>query len=343
MIKLSHIEKIFKSEQKEVHALKNVSLSINKGEIFGVIGFSGAGKSTLVRCINLLERPSSGEVKIDGLDITKIDAKELSSVRKSIGMIFQHFNLMPSRNVFENIDLPLKRTGLKKEQRREKILKLLELVELSDKASAYPSQLSGGQKQRVAIARALACDPKILLCDEATSALDPKTTASILKLLKELNKKLNLTIVIITHQMSVVKEICNRAAIMENGKIIECSSVYDLFSDPKTSLSKSFVETDSNKRHFLELLENTQTLNFIDKNKTIYLLTYSGKSTSMPLMSKLYAKFKVEANILYGNIDYIEGQPIGRLGVQLSGSEKDITDSLNFIREQGVLLEILRA
>ena len=343
MIKLTHIDKTFKTENKQVHALKDVSLSINKGEIFGVIGFSGAGKSTLVRCINLLEKPDLGQVIIDGLDITQISDKELSNVRKSIGMIFQHFNLMPSRNVFDNIDLPLKRTRLKKEQRKEKILKLLDLVELSDKATAYPSQLSGGQKQRVAIARALDCDPKILLCDEATSALDPKTTISILKLLKELNEKLNLTIVIITHQMSVVKAICNKAAIMENGQIVECGNVYDLFSNPKTALSKSFIETDSNKSHFLELIENGNNFNFIDKSKPIYLLTYTGKSTSLPIMSKLYEKFKIEANILYGNIDYIEKMPIGRLGVQLSGNDKALEDALNFIKEQGILLEILRA
>lgn len=298
MIKLEHINKTFEVNKKEVHAVKDVSLDIQKGEIFGVIGFSGAGKSTLVRTINLLERPTSGKVIIDGEEITAFNDKQLRAVRQNIGMIFQHFNLMPSRTVYENIDLPLKRTGLAKDKRDTKIKELLELVELSDKAKAYPNQLSGGQKQRVAIARALACSPKILLCDEATSALDPKTTNAILKLLKDLNQKLNLTIVVITHQMSVVKEICDRAALMEQGRVIECNTVYNLFSHPSTSESKSFIEMAGNKSSFIEILDKKEKLSYIKDDAPIYLLTYTGNATGQALMSKLYALFKVEANIL---------------------------------------------
>ena len=344
MIKLEHIEKYFDTSKGKVHAVKDVSLNIKQGEIFGVIGFSGAGKSTIVRCINLLEKPDSGKVIIDGEDITDYSDKELSSVRQSIGMIFQHFNLMPSRTVFDNIDMPLKRTGMKKEDRIKKITKLLEFVELSDKAYVHPSQLSGGQKQRVAIARALACDPKILLCDEATSALDPKTTASILKLLKTLNEQLKLTIVIITHQMSVVKDICHRAAIMENGEVVECNDVYELFANPKTELGKKFIETSGSSENFLKLLHTKGKLEFIDENLPVYHLTYTGNATAIPLMSRLYAHFGIEANILYGNIDYIEDKPFGQLCVQLFGKEpnQDIEPALEFIRKMGVSLERIK-
>lgn len=342
MIELLNINKTFLVDQKEVHAVKDVNLHIQKGEIFGVIGFSGAGKSTLVRTINLLERPTSGQVIIDGVDITRLSDKELRNLRQSIGMIFQHFNLMPSRTVFENIYLPLKRTGISKAERVKKIEELLELVELKDKAQAYPNQLSGGQKQRVAIARALACSPKILLCDEATSALDPKTTNSILKLLKDLNEKLKLTIVVITHQMSVVKDICDRAALMENGRVIETNTVYNLFSHPNVESSKDFIEMAGNKNAFIEVLNKKNELSYIKKDIPIYLLTYTGDATGQALMSKLYALFKVEANILFGNIDYIKDKPLGQLAVQLSGENENIEKALEYIKEQKIDLEVLR-
>ena len=234
MIKLDHITQTYKTpEGREFKALDDVSIEIRPGEIFGIIGFSGAGKSTLVRCINLLERPTNGTVVVDGKEMTALSPKELRLARRKIGMIFQHFNLMPSRTVFGNVAYPLQGQGLSKQAIQNKVRKLLKLVDIADKETAYPSQLSGGQKQRVAIARALANDPKVLLCDEATSALDPQTTKAILTLLKDLNQKLNLTIVMITHEMAVVKEICDHVAIMEHGQVVEQGEVFSLFADPK--------------------------------------------------------------------------------------------------------------
>ena len=248
LIELKNISKDFGSGEKAVHAVRDVSLSIGSGEIFGIIGFSGAGKSTLVRCINLLERPSSGSVFVAGQDLTALSAKDLRAARKKIGMIFQHFNLMPSRTVAGNVAYPLKGSGLSKEDIQKKVATLLELVGIGDKADAYPSQLSGGQKQRVAIARALANDPQVLLCDEATSALDPQTTKAILHLLKHLNETLGITIVLITHEMAVVKEICDRVAVMEYGRVVEQGEVFTVFAEPKQDITKSFIHTTSNLR-----------------------------------------------------------------------------------------------
>ena len=255
MIELTHISKDFASGGRTVHAVQDVSLSIGKGEIFGIIGFSGAGKSTLVRCINLLERPTSGSVTVDGKEMTALSARELRQARKKIGMIFQHFNLMPSCTVFGNVAYPLRGSGLSREQIADKVHRLLELVGIGDKAEAYPKQLSGGQKQRVAIARALANDPNVLLCDEATSALDPQTTKAILRLLKNLNEKLGITVVIITHEMAVVKEICDRVAVMEHGRVVEQGEVFNVFADPQQEITRSFIHTTSNLRKIEELIE----------------------------------------------------------------------------------------
>lgn len=246
MIRLENVSKTFTDSNKEVHAVNNVSLTINDGDIFGIIGFSGAGKSTLVRCINLLEKPTEGKVFVDDAEITALSGKELRKARKKIGMIFQHFNLMPSRTIFGNVAYPLRGSGLSKEEIREKVHHLLELVGISEKENAFPSQLSGGQKQRVAIARALANDPNILLCDEATSALDPQTTKSILKLLQQLNQTLGITVVVITHEMAVVKEICNRVAVMDHGDVVEEGEVFHVFASPKEPLTRSFIKTTSN-------------------------------------------------------------------------------------------------
>ena len=254
MIELSHISKEFVSGKRTVHAVQDVSLTIDKGEIFGMIGFSGAGKSTLVRCINLLERPTSGKVIVDGQDMLSLSAKELRQARKKIGMIFQHFNLMPSRTVAGNVAYPLRGSGLSKQQITEKVQRLLDLVGIGDKAEAYPKQLSGGQKQRVAIARALANDPNVLLCDEATSALDPQTTKAILQLLKHLNETLGITVVIITHEMAVVKEICHRVAVMEHGKVVESGEVFNIFANPREDITKNFIHTTSNLRKIEELI-----------------------------------------------------------------------------------------
>ena len=342
MIRLEHISKDFVVEGKTVHAVNDVTIEIDKGEIFGIIGFSGAGKSTLVRCINLLERPTSGKVFLEDTELTALPYKKLREVRQKIGMIFQSFNLMPSRTVYENIELPLKHNGYPKDKRKQRIEELLSLVELSDKGNSYPSQLSGGQKQRVAIARALAGDPKVLLCDEATSALDPKTTTQILALLKKLNQELKLTIVIITHQMSVVKDICDKAAVMEQGAVIEQGNVYDLFSNPKTKLTKSFMETANNFGSFFDILDVKGSLADIEDGTHIYLLTYTGDAAGKALMNEIYKKFNVESNILYGNIDYIKGKPLGKLAVNLTGDKDKIEEAVEYIKNSGVQLEVLK-
>lgn len=337
MIELRHIVKRFESKAGTVTAVNDVSLHIEKGEVFGIIGFSGAGKSTLVRCINLLERPTSGEVLIDGTDITKLAAKELRGVRQKIGMIFQHFNLMPSRTVYENIEMPLKLTDLSAEERREKIRSLLELVELVDKSEAYPSQLSGGQKQRVAIARALANDPKVLLCDEATSALDPKTTRSILKLLREVNSRLGITIVVITHQMDVVKFICDRAAVMEHGRVVEEGTILDIFANPKAPVTKGFIDSASNVDDLYDMLEDAEGRGVT--HGTVYLLTYAGASAGKPLMTEIFKQFGVSANIIFGNIEILKGTPLGKLAVTLEGDAENVVSAVEFIKAHGVRIE----
>ena len=337
MIELRHIVKRFESKAGTVTAVNDVSLHIEKGEVFGIIGFSGAGKSTLVRCINLLERPTSGEVLIDGTDITKLAAKELRGVRQKIGMIFQHFNLMPSRTVYENIEMPLKLTNLSAEERREKIRSLLELVELADKSEAYPSQLSGGQKQRVAIARALANDPKVLLCDEATSALDPKTTRSILKLLREVNSRLGITIVVITHQMDVVKFICDRAAVMEHGRVVEEGTILDIFANPKAPVTKGFIDSASNVDDLYDMLEDAEGRGVT--HGTVYLLTYAGASAGKPLMTEIFKQFGVSANIIFGNIEILKGTPLGKLAVTLEGDVENVVSAVEFIKAHGVRIE----
>lgn len=342
MIRLENISKDFVVDGKTVHAVKDVTIEIAKGQIFGIIGFSGAGKSTLVRCINLLERPTSGKVFLEDTELTALPYKKLREARQKIGMIFQSFNLMPSRTVYENIELPLKHNGYLKDKRKQRIEELLSLVELSDKGNNYPSQLSGGQKQRVAIARALAGDPKVLLCDEATSALDPKTTSQILALLKKLNQELKLTIVIITHQMSVVKDICDRAAVMEQGEVIEQGYVYDLFSNPKTKLTKSFMDTANNFGSFFDILDEKGSLADVSDGTHIYLLTYTGDAAGKALMSEIYKKFTVESNILYGNIDYIKGKPLGKLAVNLTGDKDKIEEAVEYIKNSGVQLEVLK-
>ena len=342
MIRLENISKDFVVDGKTVHAIKDVTIEIDKGQIFGIIGFSGAGKSTLVRCINLLERPTSGKVFLEDTELTALPYKKLREARQKIGMIFQSFNLMPSRTVYENIELPLKHNGYPKDKRKQRIEELLSLVELSDKGNNYPSQLSGGQKQRVAIARALAGDPKVLLCDEATSALDPKTTSQILALLKKLNQELKLTIVIITHQMSVVKDICDRAAVMEQGEVIEQGYVYDLFSNPKTKLTKSFMDTANNFGSFFDILDEKGSLADVSDGTHIYLLTYTGDAAGKALMSEIYKKFTVESNILYGNIDYIKGKPLGKLAVNLTGDKDKIEGAVEYIKNSGVQLEVLK-
>ena len=340
MIELENLVKTFSDgNDKNVDALRDVSLTINDGDIYGVIGFSGAGKSTLVRCINYLEKPTSGTVKIDGVDISGLSARQLRAERKKIGMIFQHFNLMPSRTVFENVIFPLKGSGLSKKEISERADELLELVELSDKKNAYPSELSGGQKQRVAIARALANNPTILLSDEATSALDPQTTNSILKLLKKLNEKLGITIVIITHEMDVIKQICNKVAVMEQGEVVETGDVFEIFANPKEELTKEFIKTTSNLYKLEDILKEDAEGIDIKEGDVLARLTYLKKDVSEPLISTTARRFNLDLNILLADVEMVAGAPIGGTVVIFRGNQKDIEDALSFLKEKSVKVD----
>ena len=342
MIELTHISKDFASGGRTVHAVQDVSLSIGKGEIFGIIGFSGAGKSTLVRCINLLERPTSGSVTVDGKEMTALSAWELRQARKKIGMIFQHFNLMPSRTVFGNVAYPLRGSGLSREQIADKVHRLLELVGIGDKAEAYPKQLSGGQKQRVAIARALANDPNVLLCDEATSALDPQTTKAILRLLKNLNEKLGITVVIITHEMAVVKEICDRVAVMEHGRVVEQGEVFNVFADPQQEITRSFIHTTSNLRKIEELIEEDSPVVQLKPGELIVRLSYIQRNVSEPLISTVSRKFDIVLNIIFSDIAIVQNAPIGGTVAIISGEREQITQAIAYLIEKNVGVEVIR-
>ena len=342
MIELTHISKNFASGGRTVHAVQDVSLSIGKGEIFGIIGFSGAGKSTLVRCINLLERPTSGSVTVDGKEMTALSARELRQARKKIGMIFQHFNLMPSRTVFGNVAYPLRGSGLSGEQIADKVHRLLELVGIGDKAEAYPKQLSGGQKQRVAIARALANDPNVLLCDEATSALDPQTTKAILRLLKDLNEKLGITVVIITHEMAVVKEICDRVTVMEHGRVVEQGEVFNVFADPRQEITRSFIHTTSNLRKIEELIEEDSPVVQLKPGELIVRLSYIQRNVSEPLISTVSRKFDIPLNIIFSDIAIVQNAPIGGTVAIISGEREQITQAIAYLIEKNVGVEVIK-
>ena len=341
LIQLDHITKTFDTGADKVHAVSDVTLHIKSGEIFGIIGFSGAGKSTLVRCINLLERPTSGTVTVDGKVLTDLPAKELREARKKIGMIFQHFNLMRSRTVGENVAYPLKGSGLTKQQIKAKVRELLELVDISEKENAYPSQLSGGQKQRVAIARALANDPKVLLCDEATSALDPQTTGAILQLLKHLNEKLGITIVIITHEMAVVKEICDRVAVMEHGNVVEEGDVFSIFAAPKAGITRDFIRTTSNLQKIEKLIEDKSPLVALNPGEKILRLNYIKKNTSEALISETSRKFNINLNIIFADLEIVQDAPIGGTVAIASGKKEDIEAAVEYLKEKNVGVEVL--
>ena len=344
MIALQHVSKVFtgSDKTKQVHAVDDVSLTIQDGDIFGIIGFSGAGKSTLVRCINLLERPTSGSVEVDGQELTRMSAKELRQARKKIGMIFQHFNLMPSRTIFGNVAYPLRGSGLSKEEIREKVHSLLELVGIADKENAYPSQLSGGQKQRVAIARALANDPKILLCDEATSALDPQTTKAILSLLHHLNQTLGITIVVITHEMAVVKEICNRVAVMDHGKVVEEGSVFSVFATPKEPITRDFIKTTSNLQKIEELIADDSPVVALKQGERIVCLSYVERNPSEPLISLITQKFGITLNIIFADVEIVQNAPIGGTVAIFSGDSGQIDAALAYLKEKNVGVEVIR-
>ena len=321
-------------------AVKDISLKIEDKDAFGIVGFSGAGKSTLVRTINLLQKPSAGEVILDGENLLHLSDKELRLRRKKIGMIFQHFNLLNNLTVIDNVIFPIRKDkSLTKEEKRKRAQKLLEKVGIGDKADNYPRELSGGQQQRCAIARALASKPEILLCDEATSALDPKTTKQILKLLKELNKELNLTIVIITHQMEVVKDLCNKCAIMQDGKIIEEGTTLEVFSDPKTDLAREFVETSTNIKETIEQVKSN--VGILKKDEQLAQISYVGESTTEPVINELYEKFGIETNILAGHIEFINEVPVGNLIVTLKGDDKNLSQVTSYLEDKSANIKIL--
>ncbi|MDN6071030.1 MAG: methionine ABC transporter ATP-binding protein [Lactococcus plantarum] len=317
MINLKDISVRFTQKKSDVTAVDHVSLQIDKGDIYGIVGYSGAGKSTLVRVINLLQKPTQGQVIVEGKDMVTLSARALREERKKIGMIFQHFNLMTSRTIADNVAFPLKGSGLSKSEITAKVENLLALVGILDKKAAYPGQLSGGQKQRVAIARALANDPKILLCDEATSALDPKTTLSILELLQEVNQKLGITIVIITHEMQVVKEICNKVAVMENGRVIEHGDVISIFDQPKAPLTQDFIRTATH-------VEQAEKKLLAHTDKPLYVLKFPNATGAVII--DLFKKFAVTADILYGNIEFLQEVPIGTLIVTLESDNGGVLD-----------------
>ena len=343
MIKLDHITQTYKTpEGREFKALDDVSIEIRPGEIFGIIGRSGAGKSTLVRCINLLNRPSEGTVTVDGKNLTELSEDELRESRRSIGMIFQHFNLLSSRTVYDNVALPLELVGTPKNVIREKVEPLLKLVGLTEHAHKYRSQLSGGQKQRVGIARALTNDPKVLLSDEATSALDPETTVATLALLKRINKELGLTIVMITHEMQVVKQICERVVVMNYGKIVEQGKVVDIFMSPQHETTKALIGNVMARDMPASILDRFRKARENHPNSdAVYLLrlAFSGNEVTRPVISECSRRFNLDFNILRGTVDDVQGQTLGSLTVLIEAESSVFIEAVNFLRENGVVVE----
>ncbi len=343
MIKLDHITQTYKTpEGREFKALDDVSIEIRPGEIFGIIGRSGAGKSTLVRCINLLNRPSEGTVTVDGKNLTELSEDELRESRRSIGMIFQHFNLLSSRTVYDNVALPLELVGTPKNVIREKVEPLLKLVGLTEHAHKYPSLLSGGQKQRVGIARALTNDPKVLLSDEATSALDPETTVATLALLKRINKELGLTIVMITHEMQVVKQICERVVVMNYGKIVEQGKVVDIFMSPQHETTKALIGNVMARDMPASILDRFRKARENHPNSdAVYLLrlAFSGNEVTRPVISECSRRFNLDFNILRGTVDDVQGQTLGSLTVLIEAESSVFIEAVNFLRENGVVVE----
>ncbi|MFD1039662.1 methionine ABC transporter ATP-binding protein [Virgibacillus byunsanensis] len=340
MISIEGLSKFFTSNKNKITAVDDLTLDINEGEIFGVIGYSGAGKSTFVRLLNRLEEPSAGKIVIDEQEITAMNSNQLRIARQEIGMIFQHFNLLWSRTVKDNIAFPLEIAGVSRSKREERVQQLIDLVGLGGRENAYPSQLSGGQKQRVGIARALANNPKVLLCDEATSALDPETTNSILDLLVDINEKLGLTIILITHEMHVIRKICNQVAVMEEGKVVEQGDVLDVFLRPKQVVTKRFVEQvmgtneeDDGVAYLIDIYERGKLIR----------LHFVGETTNQALISQVAKKFAIEINILQGKITQTQAGAYGTLFVQVDGESNEIDKAVEFItNETSVELEVVR-
>lgn len=326
LIELKDISVIFNIKGNRVEAVKDVNLSINKGEVFGIVGLSGAGKSTLVRTINLLQKPTTGKVIINGVNITDLSGEALRKQRLKIGMIFQHFNLISGKTVYKNVEFVLKANNYPKDKRKEKVEELLKLVSLEDKANVYPANLSGGQKQRVGIARALANNPEILLCDEATSALDLENTEEILNLLKKINKEYGITIVFITHEMEVAKRLFNRVAVMSAGRVVEVNDTYSIFAHPEDKISKSLI----NKNLNIELPTGIEKLISIGE---LVKLHFKGKKSVEPLISEVSKKFKVYISIIHGKIDYIDNKPLGILLINITGNKEDIDSAKKYLKE----------
>ncbi|OCG16544.1 D-methionine ABC transporter, ATP-binding protein [Gilliamella sp. HK2] len=340
MIQLQHISKIFEHNKTPIHALKDITIHVPQGKIYGVIGKSGAGKSTLIRCVNLLEKPTSGKIFFDNQEITHLSNRKLIKIRQKISMIFQHFNLLSSRTVFDNIAFPLELSQTPKSKIKQKVNELIELVGLAEKADAYPSNLSGGQKQRVAIARALASEPKVLLCDEATSALDPETTRSILALLKDINQKLGLTILLITHEMDVVKQICDQVAVISNGELVEQSSVGEMFSHAKTDIARQFIQSTLHLNipdDYLTRLspEPKEGLN------PLVRLEFTGVSVDSPLLSQIAKEFEIDSNIISAQMDYAGGVKFGLMLAEMKGNPKSMAPAIQFLIKNNTQVEVL--
>lgn len=333
MIEFRHVSKVFTTGKVKIQALDDVSLTIRKGETFGVIGYSGAGKSTLIRCVNLLEQPTSGEVIIAGTNVRTLTQRDLRRLRRKIGMIFQGYNLLETATVYDNVAIPLKLEGVNKKLIKERTEKYLGIVGLSDRARAYPSQLSGGQKQRVAIARALAHEPEVLLSDEATSALDPNTTDAILDLLLEVNRELGITIFLITHQLNVIQRICDRVAVMEKGQIIEQGTVVDVFSKPRAPLTRQFVRNASRVKIPQQLRRE-----LLARGK-LFVLTFLGESSTEPALATLARRFDVLPSIIAGGIDQLKDQSIGTLVVHLQGNREELDHAVSFLQSKHILVK----
>lgn len=340
MIILDGLNKDYKTEQGLMPALRDIHLKISAGEIFGIIGKSGAGKSTLIRCVNLLERPSSGKVIVAGEDLMALSADGLRKARRNMGMIFQHFNLLASRTVFENVAFPLELINASPKETEAAVMPLLELTGLRDKKDAYPAQLSGGQKQRVAIARALACKPKVLLSDEATSSLDPNTTQNILQMLKNIRDMLNLTIVLITHEMSVIKSCCDRVAILDHGRIIEENEVGEFFSHPKTALARDFIDSTL-PSHLPQAINQFITGHEMPNTHPVLRLWFMGKTAAQPVISQLIVQFGLRVNVMQANVEYIKNNSIGMIIVAVDGAKDKLAAANDYLEKIGVRIEVI--
>lgn len=336
MIEFQNVKKVYTSKGQNVEALKGIDFTVEKGDIFGVVGYSGAGKSTLIRLVNLLEQPSEGKIIVNGKELTSLKAKELRLEKKKIGMIFQHFNLLNSKTVFDNVAMPLVLSGTPSKQIKERVEELLAFVGLADKAKSYPDQLSGGQKQRIGIARALATNPSILLCDEATSALDPQTTSAVLQLLKEINQKYNITILLITHEMSVIREICNKVAVMEGGRVVEQDSVLHVFSNPQTEIAKNFVRTVIHDEIPQSFIKNNAKMSPI-----VWKINFVGATSGKPLLSTIAKKFDVDLSVLSANISEVQDTPFGNLIIEVTGEQEEIHRAYQFIKNENIFVQEL--